>query len=202
MWVSWKHQHTDFSQPAAFEEKVVIFNEKVWGWQLHIAELCLDGGKDHDGRTDLPKIPHSAFAAMQIMLSYFEMIAKYENGFIPPNPRQGESAKYFKLGVKSVFPDLVNQNQGEVNSFLETFYEKARCGLYHMAQAEAGILLTGDLPEAMRFDTASKTLVINPHRLPGVLKSHLENYRIRLLETTNTDLRQKFESRFNHDNPV
>jgi len=202
MWVSWKHQHTDFSQPTTFENKVAIFHEKVWGWQLHIAELCLDGGKAHDGSTDLPKIPHSAFAALQIMLSYFEMIAKYENGFIPVNPKQGESAKYFKLGVKSVFPRLVNQNQDEVNSFLETFYEKGRCGLYHIAQTETGILLTGELPEAMRFDTTSKTLIINPHRLPVVLKSHLGDYRVRLLDTNNADLRQKFESRYNYDNPV
>jgi hypothetical protein len=26
MWVSWKNQHTDFSQPPKFEEKVAIFN--------------------------------------------------------------------------------------------------------------------------------------------------------------------------------
>ncbi len=171
MWVTWKNQHTDFSEPPEFEEKVAIFNERVWGWQLHIADLCLDGGNDHDGKADVPKIPHSAFAAMQIMLSYFEMIAKCEAGFIPATPRQGESAKYFKLGVKSVFPELDKQKPDEVNSFLGTFYEKARCGLYHMAQAAAGIMLTGELPEAMRFDTANNVLIINPHRLPGVLES-------------------------------
>ena len=202
MWVSWKHQDTDYSQPPTFEEKVAIFNDKVWGWQLHIAELCLDGGKDQDGKIDLPKIPHSAFAAMQIMLSYFEMIAKYEGGFIPANPKQGESAKYFKLGVKSVFSELDSQKQGEVDSFLETLYEKVRCGLYHMAQAEAGIALTGQLPEAMQFDTANNLLIINPHRLPGVLKAHLENYCNRLLDSANADLRQKFERRYNFDNPA
>lgn len=201
MWVTWKHQHSDFAQPPTFDDKVAIFYERVWGWQLHIAELCLDGGKDHGGQADLPKIPHSAFAAMQIMLSYFEMIAKYEDGFVPANPRQGQSAKYFKAGVKSVFPSLASQHQADVDSFLETFYDKARCGLYHMAQTEAGIVLTGEQQEALRFDLANKVLVINPHKLPAVLKDHLNGYREKLLKPENTDLRQKFEGRYDYDNP-
>ena len=70
MWVTWKHQHSDLSQTPSFDDKVAIFRERVWGWQLHIAELCLDGGKDHEGKVDVRAVPHSAFAAMQIMLSY------------------------------------------------------------------------------------------------------------------------------------
>jgi len=200
MMITWKHRHDEFQQPLSFKAKVKIFYERVWGWQLHIAELCLDGGKDHDGKADLPKIPHSAFAAMQIMLSYFEMIAKYEDGFVPANPGQGQSAKYFKAGVKSVFPNLANENQIDADSFLETLYEKARCGLYHMAQTESGVVLTGDLNEAMRFNPASKTLVINPHLLPAALKDHLRQYRDRLLDPANASLRQNFEKRFEYDN--
>ncbi len=201
MQVSWKHQHSDFLQPS-FDDKVAIFYERVWGWQLHIAELCLDGGKDHEGKADLQKIPHSAFAAMQIMLSYFEMIAKYEDGFVPANKKQGQSKKYFKAGLKSVFPSLASHNQSDVDSFLDTFYEKVRCGLYHLAQTEAGIVLTGLSQEALRFDPANKVLVINPHRLPAVLKDNLNSYRRKLLDTTNSDLRQKFEQRCDYDNPM
>jgi len=201
MWISWNHQDTDFAQPPAFDDKVGIFYERVWGWQLHIAELCLDGGKDHEGKVKLPKIPHSAFAAMQIMLSYFEMIAKYEDGFVPANPKQGQSAKYFKAGVKSVFPSLASEKQADVDAFLETFYEKARCGLYHMAHTEAGIVLTGEQQEALRFDLANKVLAINPHRLPAVLKDHLDGYRRKLLDAANADLRKKFEDRYDYDNP-
>ena len=202
MWVTWKHQHSDLSQAPSFDDKVAIFRERVWGWQLHIAELCLDGGKDHEGKVDVRAVPHSAFAAMQIMLSYFEMIAKYEEGFVPANPKQGQSAKYFKAGVKSVFPSLATENQGEVDSFLETFYEKARCGLYHMAQTAAGIVLTGEQQEALSFDPTNKVLVINPHRLPAVLKDHLDGYCGKLLDSTNTDLRKKFQDRYDDDNPA
>lgn len=202
MWISWKHQDNDFSRPPSFDEKVEIFYERIWGWQLHIADLCLNGGSDHDGTTALPKIPHSAFAAMQIMLAYFEMIAKYEDGFIPANPKQGQSAKYFKAGVKSVFPGLAAQNQSEVDSFLDTFYEKARCGLYHMAQTEGGIVFAGSQQVVLRYDPTNKVLVIDPHKLPTVLKKHLDDYRKRLLDPLNTTLRQKFEARYDYDNSV
>jgi hypothetical protein len=139
---------------------------------------------------------------MQIMLSYFEMIAKYEDGFVPTNPKQGESPKYFKAGVKSVFRSLASDMQSDGDSFLATLYEKVRCGLYHMAQTEAGIVLTGDLQKVMCFDSTSKTLRINPHCLPAVLKRHLEDYRQRLLDSSNADLRRRFERRYNYDNPT
>ncbi|MCH7688458.1 MAG: hypothetical protein IH899_17545 [Planctomycetes bacterium] len=201
MWISWKQQHTDFSQPPTLDDKVAIFYEQIWGWQLHIAELCLDGGKDHEGKVDLPKIPHSAFAAMQIMLSYFEMIAKYEDGFIPTGGNH-KAGKYFKRGVRSVFPSLANENATSVDDLLSAIWKKARCGLYHMSQTAAGIVLTGEIAEAMQFNTFNKVLVINPHRLPAVLKKHLEDYRRQLLDPANTTLRQKFEDRYNYDNPA
>jgi hypothetical protein len=108
MYVTWNHQDTNFSLPLKQVDKFTIFFERIYGWQLHIADLCLNGGYDHNGINQLSPIPHSAFAAMQIMLAYFEMIAKYEDGFIPKNPKHGESAKFFKLGVKSLFPNCVN----------------------------------------------------------------------------------------------
>ena len=89
----------------------------------------------------------------------------------------------------------------DVDLLLESFYEKARCGLYHMAQTQSGIVLSGDPVEVIRFDTTNRVLVINPHRLPTMLKDYLENYRKRLLDPANADLRQKFERRYDYDNP-
>jgi len=39
MWISWKHQETDYSFPLGFENKVEIFYDQILGWQLHIADL-------------------------------------------------------------------------------------------------------------------------------------------------------------------
>ena len=109
MLISWKHDDATFHGALTFDQKIEVFYERIWGWQLHVAEICLNGGRSHDGRDTAEAIPHSAFAAMQIMLSYFEMIAKYEDGFVPKTPKQGESPKYFKRGVQSVFPALESQ---------------------------------------------------------------------------------------------
>jgi len=93
-----------------------------------------------------------------------------------------------------------HSNQSDVDSFLEMFYEKARCGLYHTAQSEAGIVLSGDLPSVMIFDLTHKHLYINPHRLPAKLKYHLTDYTQRLEVKENADLRDKFKKRFDYDN--
>jgi hypothetical protein len=71
-----------------------------------------------------------------------------------------------------------------------------------MAQTEAGIVLTGDQDEALRFDSGNKVLIINPHRLATVLKDHLEDYRRKLLDAAHIDLRKKFEHRYDYDNPT
>ena len=201
MWISWKHQDTDFTIPVTkIEDKIDIFCERIWGWQLHIADLCLNGGQDHKNESSVNAIPHSGFGAMQIMLSYFEMIAKYQDGFIPKG-KNHKAGEYFRKGVKSVFPQLNSQPQPQVDDFLTTFYEKARCGLYHMSQTSDGIELTGDIDQAMCFNAARKLLIINPHRLPAVLKDHLSDYRGRLQNAANAELRQKFQARFDFDNP-
>jgi len=71
--------------------------------------------------------------------SYFEMIAKYENGYA----KTRRSEEHFRLGVYSVFPELRNFQasanvpgvQGNVVSIvdcvLDVLYEGLRCGLYH-----------------------------------------------------------------------
>ena len=44
MWISWKHEHTDFPDELNFEQKVEIFYEQTLGWHLHIADLVANGG--------------------------------------------------------------------------------------------------------------------------------------------------------------
>jgi hypothetical protein len=46
MWITWKHEETDFEAPLTFEQKVDVFYEQTLGWQLHIADLVANGGLD------------------------------------------------------------------------------------------------------------------------------------------------------------
>ena len=80
MWITWKHEDTDFVAPLTFEQKVDVFYEQTLGWQLHIADLVANGGTTFgefklgkDGYS-VPRIRHSGFAVLHICLSYLELI--------------------------------------------------------------------------------------------------------------------------------
>jgi hypothetical protein len=164
---------------------VEIFRDRTYGWQLDIADKCING--------DLLRQPmeHSGFATLLIVLSYFEMIAKHQTGYLGR-----ESKKYFKKGVFSVYPNLLNEPQDIIDDLLDTLYYGARCGLYHNAITNSKIGLTGNTPVSLSFDPTNSRLIINPHRLVPTLKGHLNNFIAQLRDPNNIQLRQKFERRF------
>ncbi len=189
-WLSWKHLRSQFGKPVPFSQKVDLFYERLFGWQLHIADLCANGS------ADLRCIPHSGFAVLQICLSYFETIGKYEAGFC----KNAESREHFKLGLKSVFRYLRRVPASRFEKVADRLYEAARCGLYHASQTSPGILLQRQR-SALKFDAKRGSLTIDPHRLPVALKKHLDGYRKRLEACRNKRLCERFEARFNFDNP-
>jgi hypothetical protein len=188
--------------PLTFEEKVKLFHDRFRGWKFDIAHRMLEGYQAKDGSA-IPPIPDAGFAAMDAMFSYFEPIGKYVHGYCdtdPKNPRS--SGKYFKLGVRSIFPDLeVHPDQTEVDSLLSMLWEGVRCGLYHAGKMHGNILITGDIPEPIRVDAHAKVMMLNPHVLVLTLIDHLDNYRdILLAQGSVSVLSQRFEARYDFDN--
>lgn len=123
-----------------------------------------------------------------------------------------ESKKYFKQGVYSVFPefkDALPPEQiplspiGNVVSLkdvvLGLMHEGIRCGRFHSGITNGKIFLTGEIKTPTTFDLQNQMLIINPHLLVPNLKTHLKNYVERLRDTNNTDLRTKFEVRYDFD---
>lgn len=189
-WVTPSKKITDFKQPLSIEDKIQLFEESTDKWHLHIAELCINGGKDDEGK-EIPAIYGSGFAVLKILLSYFEMIAKYEYGF----NEKGNSPKYFKKGVKSVFHQLKNYEKDIVDDLLKVLYEQVRCGLYHEESSGVNIIISADI-NALIFDSDEKILGINPHKLPSILREHLKRYVARLKDANNKTLRRDFEGHF------
>ncbi len=187
-WLSPRHRRSDFAKPVTPEKKLELFEARLLGWQLDIADECANG---IDGQ---PANPHAGFAVLNLCLSYFETIAKYEAGFA----RQGQSAKHFKLGFLSVFPRLRRLPETTRNRRASLLYEAARCGLYHASQTGTGILLSRPAT-AVRFTPKRNAILVNPYLLPAVLKKHLHSYCQRVRR--NQSVRQRFELRFNFDNP-
>ncbi|MFI5393897.1 MAG: hypothetical protein ACHQ9S_00065 [Candidatus Binatia bacterium] len=81
MKITWKHSDSDFGSPLSFDDKVTIFRERIWGWYLYIAELCINGGQVHDGSARVHPIPHSGYGVLSLTLSYFETIGKHVEGY-------------------------------------------------------------------------------------------------------------------------
>lgn len=190
------------SLPPTFDQKVRLFHDRFRGWKFEIAHRVLEGYRDKDG-TLIPPIPDAGFVAMDAMFSYFEPIGKYVHGYCDTDTQNVQSSgKYFKLGVRSVFPNLDSHpEQAEVETLLLLLWKGVRCGLYHAGTLRRNIAITGDIQEAIRFDIHAKVMVINPHLLVVELMKHLDNYRDRLLSEGPTGgWSQRFLARYDFEN--
>ncbi len=74
MWVSYKHQHTEFTGSLSIEKKVELFYAQTLGWQLHIADMIANSGTTLEAPGGRPSyhvdaIEHSGFAVLHICLT-------------------------------------------------------------------------------------------------------------------------------------
>lgn len=194
MWMSWKHLVSDFPNPLTHEQKVEIFYEQTLGWQLHIADLIANGGTTFGQRNPpqpgyvVPSIWHSGFAVLQICLSYFELVGSLVSS-------KSSSTERFKSGVRSVLPSLFTGAFDD--DLLKPLYKGARCGLYRVGRTmpKVGLGQPSD-GSPIAYDSSSGVLIISPERLPKALKTHLDDFKISLLDAKNTALQTRFGERF------
>ncbi len=183
MWITPNHQLSDFHLPLSFDDKVTIFYEQTSGWQLDIAEQVILNIRD------------SGYATLSIVISYFELIAKYHSGFLG----KGQSKNLFKQGVRLVFPCLIMGPREHMDNLLDAFYEGCRCGLYHSGRANSQVLVNDLINAPIIYNPNIVQLIINPRRLITALEVNLELYVKRLRNPANIELRANFEKRFNYD---
>jgi len=78
MKITSKDEDTDLVWPLTFEKKVDVFYHQALGWQLHIADLISNGGREFGSGRKVASVDHSGFAVLQIYLSYLETIGKHQ----------------------------------------------------------------------------------------------------------------------------
>lgn len=117
--VSRKYLSSDFASPPTLDEKVTVFEDRVLGWQIDIAQEVrrqIESGGDNG------PFRHAGYALVSLLFSYFEMIAQ----FIEGTSSQGGSKATFVRGFKYVYPSTTMSN-----SNIEEVYKRVRCGMYH-----------------------------------------------------------------------
>ena len=198
-WVTPKRRLKDIPKSLTLDDKVDIFSERINGWKIEIADYLINGRiiKNEKSSFTIEGNPHASYATLDIILSYFEMIAKYYEGYTGTL-----SEPYFKKGVRLVYPETKDINKEKVKSLLEelldTLYHGARCGTYHIGFPDSRIFLADGETDSIKFHSNGK-VTINPHKLVKVVSYHFNNYIKQLKDTRNTELRQNFEKRFDMD---
>jgi hypothetical protein len=176
---------------GVIEEKIAIFADRVRGWQLDIAERLARAEQ------------HSGFAVLAITFSYFEMIAKHEQGHVDRNPPE-----HFAQGARSVFaPLLLNPATGVTDEVVSKLYTHIRCQLYHEGVTGEGVVLTGDVMQAELGNRVkveipiwrpegSDHVFVNPVVLVVWLQRHFSQYVMHLTDPVNAAARERFERHF------
>jgi hypothetical protein len=129
------------------------------------------------------------------------MIAKYRDEYI--NTKKGKSRFYFKKGFCSVFAEEVENIKEEkirstLETLLDTLYDGARCGMYHIGFTDTRIFLADGETPPIKFDSFGR-VTLNPHKLVKLIIIHFNSYIKLLKDCSNTSLRNKFEQRFDFD---
>lgn len=130
---------------------------------------------------------HSGFAVLSVVVSYFEMIAKYRDGFVGT----GKSEHYFTQGVEWVFPAIRPHQQ-----VLKRLYKAVRCGMYHSGITLHGVVITDEGDAALRSSQDGQNIIINPHQLVPALQDHFSRYVVTLQNASNEAERLNFQKRF------
>jgi hypothetical protein len=190
MWISWNHDDSEFAKPLAIHDKIEIFYQQALGWQLHIADLMINGGKPLDSGAPITSINHSGFAVLHICLSYVETIGNCRT-------TKRRSEENFNNGALEVFLELKRYGKSDRQKALKILYLGARCGLYHNSRTGYAVGLGQNVPdEAIAYDPLNNRLAINPHELPRSMKRHLYQYQAELQDPANGQARSLFEHWF------
>ena len=185
-WITPYSMREEFTEALSLNDKIRILKERTLGWQLDIADACINGG--------LPCMKHSGFAVLFIVFSYFETIANMKHGVT----KNTDPSRFFKEGVLDVFPELNRQPYVESKEdILTILYRSARCGFYHSSMARQRISICGEY-EVLEYDRIDKYVKINPHKLIPRLKNHFLRYVLELLDPQNVELRRNFETTFEY----
>ena len=111
------------------DDKITIYERQVKGWFLNHATL-------------LKNEEFTGFIILMLGISYIEGVEQYREGQSSHNG----SRRFFKNGIKRIF-NLNNVPEYKLNSF----YDHARCGLFHTGMTGDKVIINSTFKEIIDF---------------------------------------------------
>jgi len=168
------------------------FERKIADFEHATHEQVLDAAQNLLGQ----KPPYN-LAALRLLVSYFEPIGKYTEGFSRP----GRSRHYFIKGCRDVIVRRtrnMRRLRPPTEVQLSGFYEIVRCGLAHGATLSFNAAI-GVGPYGLAISTDGAKISANPAELLNVLRSDLDTYLAGLRNPREHAVRAKFEARWDYE---
>jgi hypothetical protein len=178
-----KHTIDEFKEHWDDEDKIEVYLDRIMGWQLSPAHKILEA-----------KIINCDIAVLSILISYFEMIGKYEDGYVG----KWKSKYYFKKGLLSVFPTI----EPAAIPFMESLYENLRCGLSHSALPTARVIIENNRNGSIGYNEEHNLIIVNVELLLNDIALHYEKLEGRLRDKKNVELRQNVIKRFDSETKI
>jgi hypothetical protein len=176
-----RHTDLDFKDGWTIDDKIEVFLARVEGWQLRVALEMIQ--RD---------ISNREIALLHLVTSYFEMIAKYRDGFVGDRA----SRRFFKVGLRFVFPAI----EPDAEAMMDSLYSSLRNGLYHVGRPRANVILRDGVGGSIGYNGEHDVFMISPTQLVHDLLIHFSIFADALRNPANADLRSRFERRFDADN--
>ncbi|MGC4045056.1 MAG: hypothetical protein QM758_14795 [Armatimonas sp.] len=184
----------DLPEQIILEDCIDIFEERIYGWHLHVAKQMLKTMTQGEETISDRTIPHSEYAVLQVVMSFFETIAKYYDGF----DKTGSSRLYFRRGIRICFGSSEVPEGETADHILDCLYDRVRNPLYHATSA-VGIEFSLAPWVVVGLVEGRNEIIINIDNFVDILVQHLRNYCKRLRNPGEIELRAKFLRRFEFD---
>jgi hypothetical protein len=180
-------------QSGTVEDKAEVFADQINGWLLDHAHALASPAYERS--------QHAGFVILQILSSYFEMIASFLKG----ESSDRRSAEFWAHGFFHVFPELENQvrasgvaNPEKQLAALESrFYAQVRCGLVHEGLTRNSVVVARGTPHVFKVTADRNTgqihhIEIDPFQLVGSIQANFDEYISNLKDASQLTLRASF----------
>jgi len=174
--VSYKSKRSDFPNSNwanwPFNEKVRLFQEQIQGWVINVAR-------------DIKKqsIAHADFAILSMLLSYFENISKFTEGY----DGKYESRNHFVKGIKLTYSRKFQKKT------IELLYDQARNRMYHVGLTGTKVELNCSISCGLIYQR--NRFIICPEKLIDEIQRHFNSYVTKLNNSSNRLIRKNFAKR-------